>query len=339
MVNYTGRGLVVKRPGVLSKVQILTLVLGVGVFSPEWILHERFFSSHEFSYEKCSEIFPENFEPLFCGSEKISGKFPPNFPLNFPNFPAKNQKKIHRWASAGAQGEHFTWIGHTPTGSYSRKGVLLPSRCLLESPFLEPLLRTLLRTLLPIKSHCKTPSKNPSGQNLLESSLKNPSKNPLLRRVRCCTPRLVCALLEPRYGKGMSAAKVIRRQPDYSSNLCPPKTFAIWLFGECFGPPSCCFSYIKGWKHPPKKSSLRRTHIRWEFWQSSSNSQSPASHWMAKTSSLNCLSCRIPYQSLHALNAFPWFSERALLFSDFCFVASPSLNSVPIYDTKVCDTK
>ena len=33
------------------------------------------------------------FEPLFCGSEKIPGKFPPNFPLNFPNFPAKNQKK------------------------------------------------------------------------------------------------------------------------------------------------------------------------------------------------------------------------------------------------------
>ena len=33
MVKYTGRGLVVKRPGVLSKVQVLDLVLGVGVFS------------------------------------------------------------------------------------------------------------------------------------------------------------------------------------------------------------------------------------------------------------------------------------------------------------------
>ena len=31
--KYTGRGLAVKRPGVLSKVQMLTLVLGVGVFS------------------------------------------------------------------------------------------------------------------------------------------------------------------------------------------------------------------------------------------------------------------------------------------------------------------
>ena len=34
MVKYTGGGLVVKRPGVLSKVQMLNLVLGVGVFSP-----------------------------------------------------------------------------------------------------------------------------------------------------------------------------------------------------------------------------------------------------------------------------------------------------------------
>ena len=34
MVKCTGRGLVVKRPGVLSKVQMLNLVLGVGVFSP-----------------------------------------------------------------------------------------------------------------------------------------------------------------------------------------------------------------------------------------------------------------------------------------------------------------
>ena len=33
MVKCTGRGLVVKRPGVLSKVQMLNLLLGVGVFS------------------------------------------------------------------------------------------------------------------------------------------------------------------------------------------------------------------------------------------------------------------------------------------------------------------
>ena len=33
MVKYTGRDLVVKRLGVLSKVQVLNFVLGVGVFS------------------------------------------------------------------------------------------------------------------------------------------------------------------------------------------------------------------------------------------------------------------------------------------------------------------
>ena len=33
VVKYIGRGLVVKRPGVLIKVQMLNLVLGVGVFS------------------------------------------------------------------------------------------------------------------------------------------------------------------------------------------------------------------------------------------------------------------------------------------------------------------
>ena len=33
MVKYIGKGLVAKRPGVLSKVQMLNLVLGVGVSS------------------------------------------------------------------------------------------------------------------------------------------------------------------------------------------------------------------------------------------------------------------------------------------------------------------
>ena len=52
-------------------------------------------------------------------------------------------------------------------GSYSRKGVFLPSRCLLEGPFLEPLLRTLLRTPPPSNSMKKfqRPSKNPSKQS------------------------------------------------------------------------------------------------------------------------------------------------------------------------------
>ena len=39
-------------------------------------------------------------------------------------------------------------------------------------------------------------------------------------------------------------------------------------------------------------------------------------------SSLNCLCCRLPYQSLYSLHALPSFSASALLFTDFCFAAS-----------------
>ena len=54
-------------------------------------LARKIFFELRISYEKCSEIFPEMFEPLFCGLENPT-KFPANFPLNFPNLPAKNQK-------------------------------------------------------------------------------------------------------------------------------------------------------------------------------------------------------------------------------------------------------
>ena len=38
--------------------------------------------------------FPRNFRAFVLWVRKNPGKFPPNFPLNFPNFPAKNQKKF-----------------------------------------------------------------------------------------------------------------------------------------------------------------------------------------------------------------------------------------------------
>ena len=63
-----------------------------------------------------------------------------------------------------------------------------------------------------------------------------------------------------------------RRPPDCSSNLCLPKTFAVWLFRGCLGPPSCCFFYIRGPNHPLKKSyskCFRQTQIRWVIWWSS----------------------------------------------------------------------
>ena len=62
MVNNTGSCLVVKRPGVLSKVQMLTLVLGVGVFSllpsfgqvvhaPDGLLEKNRFRAFGLKYE------------------------------------------------------------------------------------------------------------------------------------------------------------------------------------------------------------------------------------------------------------------------------------------------
>ena len=52
---------------------------------------------------------------------------------------------------------------------------------------------------------------------------------------------------------------------------------------------------------------------------------------MARTSSLNCLSCRNPYQTPHSLNCLPPFSLKKTLFSltEKCFVASPSQNPAP----------
>ena len=49
-------------------------------------------SSHKFSHEKCSEIFPDFFEPFNLCFGKNPAKFPPNFPQNFPP-PNQNKKK------------------------------------------------------------------------------------------------------------------------------------------------------------------------------------------------------------------------------------------------------
>ena len=54
--------------------------------------------------------------------------------------------------------------------------------------------------------------------------------------------------------------------------------------------------------------------------------QSPAVQWIARTSSLNCLSCRNPYQTPHSLNCLPPFHWNPLFFTEKCFVASPSQN-------------
>ena len=47
-----------------------------------------------FELRKMLRNFPRNFGAFVLWVRKNPGKFPPNFPLNFPNFPAKNQKKF-----------------------------------------------------------------------------------------------------------------------------------------------------------------------------------------------------------------------------------------------------
>ena len=55
--------------------------------------------------------------------------------------------------------------------------------------------------------------------------------------------------------------------------------------------------------------------------------QSPAVQWMARTSSLNCLSCRNSYQTPDSLNCLPPFHWKPLLFTEKRFVASPAQKS------------
>ena len=88
MVKYTGRGLVVKRPGGLRKVQMLNLVLGVGVFSllpteaVVFYYRRRFLQSVPFSCLFSSEQLPcrsaeVNFFSIFSakGVVKFGVKF------------------------------------------------------------------------------------------------------------------------------------------------------------------------------------------------------------------------------------------------------------------------
>ena len=67
--------------------------------------------------------FPRNFWAFVLWVRKNPGKFPPNFPLNLPNFPATNQKTSPTsfCRSAGRTNRHETnllasWSSHTFAG-------------------------------------------------------------------------------------------------------------------------------------------------------------------------------------------------------------------------------
>ena len=50
---------------------------------------------------------------------------------------------------------------------------------------------------------------------------------------------------------------------------------------------------------------------------------------MPRTSSLNCLSCRNPYQTPLSLNPSPLFTEKPFFFTEKCFIGSPAQKSAP----------
>ena len=75
-------------------------------------------------------------------------------------------------------------------------------------------------------------------------------------------------------------------------------------------------------RHPFPGQSRKDVHVYWFFskswfsgrgWgQQLFSFQSPAVQWMARTSSLNCLSCRNPYQAPDSLNCLPPFHWKPL---------------------------
>ena len=90
----------------------------------------------------------------------------------------------------------------------------------------------------------------------------------------------------------------------------PPRSYPVIRIRKSWLPSS----HIGRWGC---KTSLKLVEQLFSF-------QSPAVQWMARTSSLNCLSCRNPYQTLDSLNCLPPFHWKTLFFTEKCFVASPS---------------
>ena len=99
--------------------------------------------------------------------------------------------------------------------------------------------------------------------------------------------------------------------------------------------------------HPPRKrlpsmigkDQFKRTKwVRFKSWflgrgwgQQLFTFQSPAVQWMARISSLNCRSCRNPYQTPDSLNCLPPFHWKPLFFTEKCFVTSPSQKSATAF--------
>ena len=91
-----------------------------------------------------------------------------------------------------------------------------------------------------------------------------------------------------------------------------PRNYDFWMFQFNLGPPPPG----RGVKTLPGSKSQKRVSGRVSGAVSEGpgqqlfNFRSPAVHWMARTSSLNCLSCRNLYQTPHSLNPSPLFTEN-----------------------------
>ena len=69
-----------------------------------------------------------------------------------------------------------------------------------------------------------------------------------------------------------------------------------------------------------------------EFWEAGERRRSSFSESgkLLNGPLLNCPSCRSAHDRPHSMHAWHWFSEKALFFTEFCFIASPSPKSIPI---------
>ena len=95
-----------------------------------------------------------------------------------------------------------------------------------------------------------------------------------------------------------------------------------------FPPKPLAQAWLIWTRTPMRKLPPVRTTKSWF----SGKGMSPAVHWVARTSSLDCLSCRKPYQTPHSLNCLPPFwLKKPFCSTEKCFVASPSPKSAQNY--------
>ena len=136
MVKYTGRGLVVKRLGVLSKVQMLNLVLGVGAFSLLPIVaglcpqspRAKFLRSFSKRSAKNAAKFWRNFSQIFVLQfpGKMAAK---NFTKNPRHFPRCTKLSFFAALTLGASGPFVVGLCTKASVRESKKRVATAGRC------------------------------------------------------------------------------------------------------------------------------------------------------------------------------------------------------------------